>query len=240
MVERLALLKRRFCRALPSYEEEARVQRLLSERLLSAILSEGRAFPRVLELGCGTGLFTRRAKEALLTELYVACDLLFECGKWVSPLGVRFLCADAERPPFGEGTFDLVVGSAVAQWFQNPKEALFHLSALLKPKGLLALSTFGPETMRELPRREIPAGLLSLEAWLKLSPPGLSVIRAEKHLERIPFPDGLSVLRHLKKTGAAGYLRGSGVSCLKAWLRENPGPLELTFEMGVILWRKEG
>ena len=239
MVERLSLLKRRFRRALPSYEEEARVQRLLSERLLSAILAEGRAFSRVLELGCGTGLFTRRARETLETRLYVACDLLPECGGWVSPLGVRFLLADAERPPFREGVFDLVVGSAVAQWFRAPREALFRLSELLRPRGLLALSIFGPKTMRELPRSEVPAGLLSVESWLKLSPPGFSVIRAERYLEKVPFPDGLSVLRHLKRTGASGYLRGSGVSRLKAWLRENPGPLELTFETGVILWRKE-
>jgi len=239
------LLVRRFRRALRTYETRALVQRRLAERLLAAILGVGRRWPRILEIGCGTGFFTRLASRRLRYEEYLACDLVPDCSSFVSPLGVTFVVADGENPSWARGFFDLVAGNAVLQWFLRPGEALAALAEKLSPGGLLALSSFGPETMRELPRKKLPPGLLPLSTLVALRPPGLRLLKAESRTETLYFDSPLSMLRHVRETGALGDLPGEiSLGEIMRWLRESPAkdPVRgypLTFETFILLWRKD-
>ncbi|WP_246167948.1 methyltransferase domain-containing protein [Thermosulfurimonas marina] len=230
------LLRRRFRRALPGYEKQARIQAEAAARLLEAVCGISSSWPRILEVGCGPGLFTRPACERLEFEIYLACDLLPECRSKL-PRGVFFVVADGEAPPVSPEAFHLVVSSSVIQWFRRPREGLLALARALAPGGVLAVSTFGPETLKEMPGRRRPPGLLSLETWLSFKPPSFRLLAAERALRRISWESPGELLRYLKETGVAGGLPPGELGPLRRWL-SGPGPFHLTFELETFLWQR--
>lgn len=238
-------LKRRFRRALASYEKAGVVQRRMAERLAGALAELSSFYPRVLEIGAGTGFFTRAAKERFSWSLYLACDLLPECAAFLKPLGVRFVVADGEDPAWVRGSFDLIVSNAVFQWFEDPGKSLLALSERLSPEGFLAFTTFGPRTMKEIPRKP-PPGLLELSRLRALKPPGLKELRALGWQEVLFFEDPLSALRYIRETGALGGLPPCwSLKELKAWMKayeryKLPEGYPLTFEPLLVIWQRVG
>lgn len=67
---------------------------------------------------------------------------------------IRWIVGDAESDAFMDmvsgRAFDLIVSGATFQWFVRPAATIRRLAGLLKPGGLLAFSTFGPQTFHEL------------------------------------------------------------------------------------------
>lgn len=238
-------LRRRFRRAMPSYEKAAVVQRRMAVRLAEVLAELSSFYSRVLEIGAGTGFFTRAAKERFSWSLYLACDLLPECACFLEPLGVHFVVANGEDPSWVRGPFDLIVSNAVFQWFEDLGKSLLALAERLCPGGFLAFTTFGPDTMKEIPR-EPPPGLLSLPHLTSLKPPGLEEIQAFCWQEILYFEEPLAVLRHIRETGALGGLPTRwSLRALKAWQQsyeryklEEGYPL--TFEPILVIWRKVG
>ena len=69
---------------------------------------------KVLEIGCGTGLFTRKVREITGAHI-IATDIsedLLQIARKEFPAG-EFLLADAVDTPFCEGEFDVVFGSSI-------------------------------------------------------------------------------------------------------------------------------
>jgi SAM-dependent methyltransferase len=93
----------------------------------------------VLEIGCGTGVFT--AKLAVTAANLTATDISGELLKKARERApnVRFQIADAEGMPFAEGVFDGVVGSSILHHL-NLEAALREICRVLKPGGRLAFA----------------------------------------------------------------------------------------------------
>jgi ubiquinone/menaquinone biosynthesis C-methylase UbiE len=84
------------------------------------------SFPQarsVLEVGCGTGHFTRwlREKELFAVGLDLSAEML-AVGKGVGTLD--FVQADAHHLPFTDGTFDLVALVTTLEFLREPRMAL--------------------------------------------------------------------------------------------------------------------
>ncbi|HSB59714.1 MAG TPA: methyltransferase domain-containing protein [Methyloceanibacter sp.] len=151
------------------YEENADLQRTVAERL--AHLLPQRASPRVLELGCGTGLFSRHLLARYPDGTFVFTDLapsmLEQCRLNVNGLGKRvsFDVMDAARPT-AEGPFDLIAMSMTLHWLADPEAALATLRKSLAPEGVLVFATLGresfPEWRRVLHQQGLPVGLLDI------------------------------------------------------------------------------
>jgi SAM-dependent methyltransferase len=94
-----------------------------------------------LELGCGTGFFLLNLKLAGVVEHGHVTDLspgMVEVAQRnASRLGfeVEGRVADAERIPYDDGTFDLVVGHAVLHHIPNVEQSLREVLRVLKPGG---------------------------------------------------------------------------------------------------------
>lgn len=238
-------LRRRFRRAMRHYDKAAVVQRRMAERLAEVLAEISPFYSRVLEIGAGTGFFTRAAKERFSWSFYLACDLLPECAPFLEPLGVHFVVANGEDPSWVRGPFDLVVSNAVFQWFEDLGKSLASLAERLGSGGLLAFTTFGPNTMREIPRK-LPPGLLPLSHLSALKPPGLKEVRVFSWEEVLYFEGPLAVLRHIRETGALGGLPAKwSLKALKAWQKtyerykvEKGYPL--TFEPLLVIWQRVG
>lgn len=100
-------------------------------------------YPRVLEVGAGTGFFLLNLWQAGYVEEPHATDIspgmLAVCAENARRLGcdVRLRTADAERLPYENRSFDLVVGHAFLHHLPDPRVSLAEMHRVLAPGGAL-------------------------------------------------------------------------------------------------------
>jgi len=149
---------RRFSAGAARYEAHAHAQRLSAVDLLAYTgASLGPASARgetmkILEPGCGTGLYTRMLLDVFRGASVFGVDIS-EAMVRVAKRGIddpraRFAVADAEE--ITTGRYDLVTSNAAFQWFLSFPRTLARMASLLPGGGLLTFSFFGPETYAEL------------------------------------------------------------------------------------------
>ena len=203
-----------FSAAAGSYETSADVQRAVAETLAGKTAALPLAAqPRVLEVGCGTGLLTRalarHLKGAAWTITDIAAPMIAQCERALAHdlPHARFLVMDGAAPALALG-FDLIVSSMALQWFEDPARALYRLSALLTPKGQLAFATLGPGTFEEwqaacaLCDVAAPARrFLSGDDFKQATPQGFR-IRTERAVIRRTYANGWDFLQRLREIGA--------------------------------------
>jgi SAM-dependent methyltransferase len=109
-------------------------------RLLDPIAGK-RAFPRVLEAGCGTGHFARMIASRYGVRVFPV-DLGWEGLQHGKRLGVNHLAqADIAALPFASGAFDLALSLDVIVHFARGDEdrPMRELARVLAPGGLLVV-----------------------------------------------------------------------------------------------------
>ncbi len=149
-------VRRAFARAAASYEQNDALQRTVQSRLLER-LDYYEGTPRcVLDVGCGTGrgaaILKRRWPQAQVLALDIALPMLQLArrhGGWMKPF--ERVCADALRLPLSDRSVDVLHSSLCIQWFEDPLPLFTEFARVLKPDGFLALTTLGPDTLREQP-----------------------------------------------------------------------------------------
>lgn len=202
-----ALMMKRFARAMTRYEEAAGEQDKMAGHLTEMLSRNFHVFaPRILEFGCGTGKFSRRLLTTFAPIELVVNDVCPEAALFFTNVQqVRFLAGDAEKLGDHERGFDLVAANAVIQWFQDLPRFLKASRDRLNPNGLVAFSTFGPNTLHEV-RAISGVGLTypsksEIQAQFEKT---FDLCTVEESTDVVIFPDAMSVLRHLKHTGVTG------------------------------------
>ena len=181
------------------YEHHAGLQKAIAARLAQLLPSLER--PRVLELGCGTGLFSRHLTERYPEGSFVLTDaspaMLAECRRnlaGVEAQRIDFAIMDASRPG-ALGCFDLIATSMTLHWLPEQRASLERLRALLAPSGVLVYAALGPESFVEwravLDELGLPSGIARLESL-----PG--VVEEER---LAPDATALAFLRRMKSVG---------------------------------------
>ena len=107
-------------------------------RMLTAHL---RPSDKVLELGCGTGYFTREIVKtgALVTAIDISPELLDIARREVQAANVTFALDNAYDLSFGEGSFDSVIGSSVLHHLEIAR-AVCEMFRVLKPGGTVCFT----------------------------------------------------------------------------------------------------
>ncbi|NDY43086.1 methyltransferase domain-containing protein [Dissulfurirhabdus thermomarina] len=244
-------LERRFARAAATYDRAADVQAEVA-RALAARLGPG-PYPRILEIGCGTGLYTQLLHDAFPDARIEAVDLadeMIRAARARLPAGgrVRFHRCDAEAAPpaCGDG-YDLVTSSGAFQWFRDPAAALRRYARLLRPGGRLAFATFGPGTLSELAEalqavfgREVPIparGFPGRPALHGMLEEAFARARVDRRRVTRRYPDVRTLLRRLKETGVTGpggarvFLTRGRLECLEAAFRRRHGGVVAGYEV---------
>lgn len=196
-----AVMQKRFLKSLDTYNDNAKIQKKMAEKLLSYL--DTARYDDILEIGCGTGLLTKLAVNRLEYNSYTANDILAECEGLIKNIepGINFYFSNIEESINSlDKTYDLIISNASFQWFKNIEEFLPKLISKLKPNGTLLFSTFGPENFRELNYiLGISLPYLSKREYETLLKEYSPVIDEEIHV--LAFKTPTDVLRHLKLTG---------------------------------------
>ncbi len=147
--------RRAFGRAAATYDDTAVLQKEVGARLLDkldAVLLEPET---ILDIGAGTGLaidpLLTRFRGARMLALDFALPMLARArrrGRLLRRPGC--VCADFENLPCRDNSVDLVYSNLAFQWSNDLPRAFAECQRVLRPGGLLAFTTLGPDTLKEL------------------------------------------------------------------------------------------
>jgi malonyl-CoA O-methyltransferase len=193
---RSAEIAARFGARAESYEQHAGLQRAVADHLARLLPDLER--PRVLELGCGTGLFSRHLvkhyPEGRLILTDAAPAMIAECRRNLGVSRISYEVMDAGEAG-GHAELDLIAASMTLHWLPDPNAALERLRRLLAPQGVLLYATLGPESFAEwrevLAAESLPSGLTDIK-------PLAGVVEEER---LVPDADALSFLCRMKAVG---------------------------------------
>ena len=128
---------------LDEIEEKNRFQNQLYHHVLGEISLENR---NVLEVGCGGGAgslyLTRHFNPRTLTGVDLAKDAIRCCSLGHSYSNLRYLIADAEKLPFADGSFDIVINVESSHGYVSMLEFLNNVCRVLIPGGYFLFADF--------------------------------------------------------------------------------------------------
>jgi ubiquinone/menaquinone biosynthesis C-methylase UbiE len=136
--------KPRFFDIWSGFYDAAWVQRLYYRPVHDAVLAALRApaHGRILDVGCGTGLLSRRLERSRSGSRVIGCD--FSAGMLqhaaAHPSKVAWVQGDATRLPFQDATFDAIVSTEAFHWFPDQPRALAEFHRVLVPGGRLLVA----------------------------------------------------------------------------------------------------
>ena len=140
-----------FSTAASQYDQYSDIQQRVFAQLAEKIPAG--PYRQIVDIGSGTGAMTallgKRYPEATVVGVDVAPKMvMFAQQRYGSPR-VHFVCSAMSRFQL-ETPANLLFSNATFQWVPHPKAALAHARSQLSPGAPLVLSSFGPETYREL------------------------------------------------------------------------------------------
>ena len=193
------LVHARFAKNLKNYDENAKIQKRMAERLASFISNTS---PKtILEVGCGTGFLTKHIVEKCKFVIYKTVDIVEECREYIENINPQILFTSADIEEYLKNTeekYDLIISNASLQWIEDFEGIVNTLKNRLNPNGELIFSTFGNENFREI--YHITGA--SLEYFSVNELQGLfpqANINPEIHIMAFDTPK--DVLKHLQLTG---------------------------------------
>lgn len=200
-----------FSRAADSYDGVAALQRKVGGELL-ARLPATLAPRRWLDLGCGTGHFSRALGQRFAGADGVALDIAEGMLRHARPLGgaQQFIAGDAERLPLRSACCDLLFSSLALQWCADFPAVLGEAERVLRPGGVLAFSSLCVGTLQELRDSwQAVDGLAHVNRFRRFddyrrlcAASDLQLLSLEQQAEVLHFPDLRSLTHELKALGA--------------------------------------
>ena len=228
---------RNFSKSACQYDEYADIQRFAANRLIDEIPKDN--FRRILEIGCGTGIYTqlltRRFGPSRITAVDISEKMIRVARENIKAENVELETGDAEEMAFGQG-YDLITSNSVFHWFKSIEKAVLRFSGILNTGGWLVFSAFGPSTFAELAaslkkvRKEYDLFVASRDFWGKERLESMlanffTQISIEEVSVQREYSSLAGLLREIKYTGTQGCAaRGSYV-----WTRGLLDAIENTY-----------
>lgn len=171
---------------------------------------------RILDAGCGTGHLTHALAAAhpgsnifcadfALPMLIASRAKLNGCGD------ARHIACDLDHLPFDDAAFDVVASNLAYQWPPDLTRSLAQARRVLKPGGLFLITTLAEDTLMELRRCCVEAGMDALSFMTFESPKtvqssleaaGFEVLEFSGRPVYKRYDDIFALIRTLKNIGA--------------------------------------
>ena len=195
------LIQSRFSKNLTSYNEQAKIQKRMAEKLVS--FTEKKEYLSILEIGCGTGFLTQNISNCINFCNYKAIDIVPECEKYISEINpnINFVADDIENYlKINNENFDLIISNASLQWVNDFENTIQVLKKCLNKDGELIFSTFGKENFREI-YHAIGASLNYYSQKDLIQMFSNFNISTDEEIHIMSFATPKDVLKHLQATG---------------------------------------
>jgi len=207
-----ACIARGFGSASGTYDSASRLQKAMGDTMLARI-PENFEPTSILDLGCGTGWFTRKLANQYPNAAVTGADLasgMLQQAQARSPETITWLNADAEQLPLADNSADLIFSNLMIQWSARPETVLAECQRILKPGGTLAISTLLHGTLEELKQAwaEADPGQPHVNRfthhtdWQQLTSRQLPGSTLETATLTLPYDSPMALNRELKHLGA--------------------------------------
>ena len=137
----------------------------------------------VLELGCGSGVFSDYLKKENVIKKLICTDISSEAIKICKKKGFNALVADAEKLPFKDKSFDVVCGFEILHHLNNPEKAINEVCRVSKkiiffnePNGWNPIRRFMEKFYYEKSAHETSYSILQYKKWFKNEKFSLKII----------------------------------------------------------------
>jgi len=193
------------------YHEKASIQKAVADWCSDWIERDCSPYTG-LELGAGTGLFTKHLalrgfKEFRATDLSLS---MLKEGKGRLPL-VSWERADAWKGDWTE--VDRIYACSLLQWAPEPKKALRRWRESLRPGGRILACFFIEGSMQEFSKVDQRFSAISWRSesrWKDIFvESGLRILRSDIRSDLIAYPTAKEALRHIHDLGAVDANRMS-------------------------------
>ncbi|MEM7199693.1 MAG: class I SAM-dependent methyltransferase [Planctomycetota bacterium] len=120
------------------------------------ILKEDGDFPRVLDVGCGTGDYIEvaDAHNGAFFGIDFAPQMVEQAAERIPGHGERhlFVAGSGDKLPFADNSFDLVLAMGYIEYFVDPDPAMIELRRVMKPGSTLVMQAFKWELFANIGR----------------------------------------------------------------------------------------
>ncbi|MBU0677316.1 MAG: methyltransferase domain-containing protein [Verrucomicrobia bacterium] len=249
----------RFSSAADTYDKAISVQPTVAETLFDLIPSD-LAPRRILEIGCGTGLFTSYIAEFfnnVRLDALDASDRMLDQAK-TKLAGLQSVHFHHERfhDYESDAQFDLIVSSSSLHWITPLEEAVGKVHGLLKPGGLFAAAIMLEGTLSELHATrllvapgKVPEAAMPSQTHLLavLKDVGFHLTFTDAQSYTVKYSDVNTFLWALNRAGVTGgafsrgsrpLTRGEIASLKDLYTREygeDDGSIPATYHVGYVL-----
>lgn len=227
------LVKKSFGSHAGQYDSLANVQKKVSDRLVEVLRAGSGKPSSVLDIGSGTGRLLEKIAALYPDANLAGIDLALGMtnvarARMKDSADAFFVCGDAEKLPFIDRSFDLVVSTSTYQWISPLTPAFAEVYRALKSGSRFAFALFGEKTLFELKESYRNALIESgkaagdrthrfatrEEVASAMSGAGFAQFRLFDEIETEIHPDASSLIRSLKGIGAGNASRNgnSGLS----------------------------
>ncbi|RZI90627.1 MAG: malonyl-[acyl-carrier protein] O-methyltransferase BioC [Pseudomonas sp.] len=200
-----------FSRAAASYDSVAALQRAVGVALFEQLPADLTP-SRWLDLGSGTGHFSRVLAERFAGAVGVAVDIAEGMlGHARQQGGAQFhVVGDAERLPLQDASVDLIFSSLAVQWCSQFASVLSEAQRVLRPGGVLAFSSLCVGTLEELRASwQAVDGMVHVNRFRRFEDyqrlcavSGLQLLALQQRAQVLHYPDVRSLTHELKALGA--------------------------------------
>lgn len=240
-----SLVAQRFSDAEPTYTANATVQREIIDTLCAKAMAAVASSPkRILEIGGGLGESTSAVHAAFPTASVEVWDIalsdeISHPSEWLTARAV-----DAEIAVRGleEGSVDLLFTSSTVQWFNSLRRFIENARSALRTGGVVAISTYGPDTMCEIHRlADTSNGFADTAELRRMIPDGYDVMELSDAHRVMQFESPRAVLQHVSLTGVNAMRRASAAKALgivRRYPLDSESKAPLTYQPIFIILKK--
>lgn len=150
-------VQRRFDRAAATFDEADFVHAVTRRGILARLEPVRLDVSTILDLGAATGgampALRKQYRRARVISVDLSHRMLQRCagrrGWWSRAAEVQ---GDAACLPFMDDSFDLVFANLLLPWIDAPATVLEEVARVLRPGGVFAFATLGPDSLLQLGR----------------------------------------------------------------------------------------
>lgn len=239
-------VKQKFENSFKKYDDYAIGQNKIAEELMT----KWQKYPikkdsTVLEIGCGTGLFSKKYSGIIMPKKIYLNDIA-SIPDSVLPKTYNYekIEGDAETCELPDNV-DYIVSTSAMQWFENPSCFIKKTFSILNDNGFLVISTLGNQNMIEL-RNFFKSSLnyTNSENWRKMAEDaGYTEIEVSEECIKIYYNSIHDLLKGLKSTGvnalkSAGSLNKTTLLRMEKDMPKENGKYFISFNPIYIIAKK--